>query len=141
MSHILAILLAYAASALGVEPASELPSVEVLPKAELAAELNAGANAAADDALEPAALYDPLANRIRISDDLDLESPVGRSYLLHELVHHLQFAHGQDADNCVGRLEAEAYRVQARYLREHDFQEEANRQMILGLLLDGCERR
>ena len=137
----IAILLAYAVSATGLEPTAELPKVEVMSRAALAAEMTLGVKAASDDALELAALYDPVARTILVSDELDLDGPVGRSYLLHELVHHLQYANGQDAHGCVGRLEAEAYRVQARYLRKHGHTEEASRQLILGLFLDGCEQR
>lgn len=132
--------MAFAVSATGLESTTDLPTVEVTPKAELAQQLNIAVNAATTEDLEPAALYDPVAKAIRISDDLDLDSAIGRSYLLHELVHHLQFAHGQDAHACRGRLEAEAYRVQARYLHKHNQPEEASRQLILGLFLDNCHR-
>lgn len=70
--------------------------------------------------LVQAAAYLPETGEIGVSRDLDLGDTLGRSYLLHELVHAYQFAAGQHlAAACVGVLEREAYAVQAAYLRAH----------------------
>jgi hypothetical protein len=53
-----------------------------------------------------------------LAPDLDTDSALGRSYLLHELVHAAQFRAGrQEEVACEAELEAEAYRVQTAWLR------------------------
>ncbi len=76
---------------------------------------------------------------ILLSPDVVLATPLGRSYLVHELVHAHQFDGGAPARApCVGWLEGEAYRVQASYLRTHDLAEDAFAFELLGLLQSAC---
>jgi hypothetical protein len=137
VTELLTALLIWTAQATGY------PAVEPAPKVELASAEDLGAIFAAGGAdaggRQVAALYEPARNVISIDESLDLEGPLGRSYLVHELVHALQFAAGRQAEvRCVGLLEAEAYRVQALYLKDHDRQQEANLHTILGLMQAGC---
>ncbi len=60
----------------------------------------------------------PETGAILLAPDLDTDSALGRSYLLHELVHAAQFRAGrQEEVACEAELEAEAYRVQTAWLR------------------------
>ena len=73
-----------------------------------------------------AAVYVPATHEILLADDLDPDTPLARSYLVHELVHAQQFAeHAQAHISCPGRLEADASGTQALYLRTKAQQEEA----------------
>lgn len=59
-----------------------------------------------------------IPSRLLLRQDVDTDSVVGRSILLHELVHALQAGNGS-AVHGTGewhRREREAYRVQARFL-------------------------
>jgi hypothetical protein len=76
----------------------------------------------------------PESGRIELAPDLDLTSAYGQSYLLHELVHAAQYANGaQTRAPCPAALEAEAYGVQAHFLREHGLGQEA---LVVSLLAD-----
>ncbi len=76
--------------------------------------------------------YAPETGRITLARDLDLETVLGKSYLLHELVHAAQYQHGaQTTARCPAALEAEAYAVQAAYLRHMGEPREA---LLLGFL-------
>jgi hypothetical protein len=62
--------------------------------------------------------YVPATGRILLDPGLDTDQPLGRSYLLHELVHAAQFRAGAQLQaRCEAELEAEAYRVQTAWLR------------------------
>jgi hypothetical protein len=86
-----------------------------------------------------AGAYYPETGQIELAPDLDLSDAVGQSYLLHELVHAAQFAAGADAKAaCPAALEAEAYTVQARYLRAHGNPREAVMLTVLADQLGSC---
>jgi hypothetical protein len=81
-----------------------------------------------------AGAYFPQTGRIELAPDLDLTTSYGQSFLLHELVHAAQFAAGIDQTvPCVAALEAEAYRLQAGFLRDAGLQREA---VLTGFLAD-----
>jgi hypothetical protein len=64
--------------------------------------------------------YVPATGRILLAHDLDTATVLGRSYLLHELVHAAQYRIGAEAHViCEAELEAEAYRIQTAWLRQH----------------------
>lgn len=66
---------------------------------------------------QPMAVYLPKKNSILLSEEIDPESPIGRSFIVHELVHALQIQAGVVGQKpCLGALEAEAYRTQSAYL-------------------------
>lgn len=76
----------------------------------------------------------PESGRIELAPDLDLGSAYGQSYLLHELVHAAQYANGaQTRAPCPAALEAEAYTVQAHFLRERGLGQDA---LLISLLAD-----
>ena len=68
-------------------------------------------------------LYNFENETVYLLDNIDLESERGRSNLLHELVHYLQYQLGvSDRVQCKNELEPLAYELEARYLAEHDAQ-------------------
>ncbi len=137
MKEIVAALLLWAGQATGYPALEQAPQVERASAADLNAVFAAGGASAAGR--QVAALYEPARHVISIDETLDLGSPLGRSYLVHELVHALQFAAGRPAEvRCFGLLEAEAYRTQARYLKDAGRQADANLHTILGLMQAGC---
>ncbi|MBB1160577.1 hypothetical protein [Aquariibacter albus] len=95
------------------------PHVEQLPLAQLHARVCPDRPA---DCRGMQAHHDPAERRILLADTLDLAHPVGRSFLLHELVHALEAEAGQTpaAEDCeaVLRSERRAYRAQDAFLRD-----------------------
>ncbi len=86
-----------------------------------------------------AGAYDPQTGSIELAPDLNLSTAYGQSYLLHELVHAAQFASGADQTAlCPAALEAEAYSVQAAFLRQNGLGEEALSITILSMHLGAC---
>lgn len=56
-----------------------------------------------------------------ILNSIDLESDKGKSILLHELVHYMQYQHGHDKDvTCKNELESLAYLLQVKYLESQE---------------------
>lgn len=69
---------------------------------------------------EIVALFDSDEGRVLVSDTLDLASPADNSFLVHELVHVLEYRYrGRAPQGCPETLRSErlAYRVQNAYLR------------------------
>jgi hypothetical protein len=86
-----------------------------------------------------AGAYFPETARIELAPDLNLATIFGQSYLLHELVHAAQYANGADMTAlCPAALEAEAYSVQAAFLRQHDLGEQALTVQLIGMQLGSC---
>ncbi len=70
---------------------------------------------------------------IYLDVDFDTRDPHERSQLLHELVHYVQWANGQQTSTCLGHLELEAYNLQDAWRAENDLQPsigEFNRMML-----------
>jgi len=87
-----------------------------------------------------AGAYFPTTGAIELAPDLDLTTPLGQSYLLHELVHAAQFASGADRHaRCPALLEAEAYRVQADFLRQAGLPRDAVLISLLAMHLGACD--
>jgi hypothetical protein len=83
--------------------------------------------------------YVPATGRIELAPDLDLASPLGQSFLLHELVHAAQYRHGMDhRAACVGQLEAEAYAVQAAFLFRRGLTRDAAMIQIVSAQIGHC---
>ena len=61
-------------------------------------------------------------NKIYYKQDLDMSSPVTKSIFVHEFIHHIQANTGFKAYDCNlwYSNEKEAYRLQAKYLRNND---------------------
>ncbi len=65
-------------------------------------------------------LYNFKNKTVYLLDSIDLETEKGKSVLLHELVHYVQYQNGHDKKvNCKNELENLAYHLEARYLQEH----------------------
>lgn len=87
-----------------------------------------------------AGAYFPATGAIELAPDLDLTTPLGQSYLLHELVHAAQFANGADAQaDCPAVLEGEAYRIQADFLREAGLTRDAVLISLMAAHLGQCD--
>ena len=66
-------------------------------------------------------LYNFNDKAVYVLDSLDMNTEKGKSILLHELVHFLQYEYGQDKDvSCKNELEALAYLLEAKYLQSHN---------------------
>ena len=66
-------------------------------------------------------LYNFENESIYLLDSIDLDSQRGRTILLHEVVHYLQYQTGaSDRVQCKNELEPLAYQLEARYLADHN---------------------
>ncbi|MBL0719450.1 hypothetical protein JI742_06055 [Piscinibacter sp. Jin2] len=96
-----------------------LPQVEQLPLRQLHERVCPERPA---DCAGMLAHHDPARELILLADTLALDTAVGRSFLLHELVHALEDQAGKTprAEDCEAVLVSErrAYRAQDAYLRE-----------------------
>jgi hypothetical protein len=97
-------------------PGEAPPRFVPLPQREIARILCADRPAGCDAVV---AVYDTDRRRILYRDTLDLRDPTDQSFIVHELVHHLQFLQRGEAlfASCQSTLagEAQAYRVQNLY--------------------------
>lgn len=100
-----------------------LPSVHRVSQEALASERYGGRLSKSETdhiKSEIAALYDPKQKRILVGDYVDSDSVLGRSALIHELVHFIQYEQGVASQApCMQFLERDAYRVQAKYLKQN----------------------
>lgn len=118
---LLAYLLAAAVRLSGlpaIEP-EQLPPVQMVDRPQLSATICPGET---NQCTNIVAIFDTDGNRILVRDDLDLENATDNSFLVHELVHVLQFRSQGDAifRDCVTTKATEtvAYQVQNAYLRK-----------------------
>lgn len=97
-------------------------TVEVVSKTELVSiafegEVPAGFNYESSTTI---GLYNHKNNTIYLNDNVDMDTIFGKSVLLHEVVHYLQYQNGvYDTAQCVAENEKLAYEIQNRYLTEH----------------------
>lgn len=87
-----------------------------------------------------AALYIRSTGEILVDAELNFEDPVDLSYFVHELVHTRQME-ATKTEVCVGVLEAEAYSIQAAFLRHQGLPREALLFDLMGQLQAGCASR
>lgn len=116
-AELLADLMGWAARLSGTPAPPETPTLQPLPAAALAEHVCPGN---AGDCRTLVALYDTERRRILYRDSLDMNDLVDQSFIVHELVHHLQHLREGEAlfSSCERALaaEAEAYAAQNRYL-------------------------
>jgi hypothetical protein len=109
-------LLVTAALLAGYSAPDHPPNLRVLPGAELSARVCNGAC--------PARGAYIAGGGVLLSDGLDMDDPMDRSVLVHELVHYLQDLSGRFADEPACKRwrdrEAEAYAVQDKYLERYN---------------------
>ena len=87
-----------------------------------------------------AAIFVPATREILLANDLEPSTTLGRSYLVHEMVHAQQFArHMHERASCPGKLEGEAYNLQALYLSAGELREDAFLLQVVGMLQSACE--
>ena len=87
-----------------------------------------------------AALYIRSTGEIFVDAKLNFHDPVDLSFFVHELVHTRQVEASETAV-CVGVLEAEAYAIQAAFLRDQGLPREALLFDLMGQLQAGCASR
>lgn len=88
---------------------------------------------------EPLAAFLPNSGQILLSPEIKLTTALGRSYVVHEMVHASQAANQQPTPaSCPGLLEGQAYSVQASYLRKHNLIEAARAFEALGMMFSAC---
>lgn len=109
-------------SELEFEVGYELPNIQRLPNSKMY-ELAFGDNVPRVSS-QPSAniygLYNFKDKTIYLLDSIDINTTKGRSILLHELVHYLQYKNGHNHQvECKNRLEYLAYTLEAAYLKEH----------------------
>ena len=76
-------------------------------------------------------LYNFNEKTIYLHDSVDLQTEKGKSILLHELVHFLQYQYGHDKDiNCKNELESLAYMLEAKYLHDQKQEIKMNSQVV-----------
>jgi hypothetical protein len=86
------------------------------------------------DSVTVEGLYNFRDGKIYLSNTIDLATTEGRSVLVHELVHYLQYQQGLDrAVSCMRALEPSAYAAQAGYLRQHGRQVLFNAMQVLAV--------
>ena len=68
------------------------------------------------EGIRPAALYSKSEHLIYLADSWNKDDLLDQSILVHELVHHLQIENRIQFE-CWGRYEAQAYELQAKWLR------------------------
>ncbi len=87
-----------------------------------------------------AALYIRATGEILVDAKTDFQDPVDLSFFVHELVHSRQME-APETTACVGVLEAEAYAIQAAFLRKQARPREALLFDLMGQLQAGCSSR
>ncbi len=117
LARLLAAAIRY--SALPPLDIAELPPIEQLSAPALAAKVCPDEP---ERCTTMAALFDTERYRIYLRDSLDPDNPMDNSFIVHELVHVLQYRkHGPDYfEDCPNRIasERQAYYVQNNYLGE-----------------------
>jgi hypothetical protein len=79
------------------------------------------------------ATYRPDTRTIYVRRGVDLASVHGRGALVHELVHFIQYQNGMHRKVvCTKALEADAYRAQAVYLKQHGAEPAFDELTIIG---------
>ncbi|WP_143596213.1 hypothetical protein [Tistlia consotensis] len=136
----------FAIQATGYAPTGWQPEVRVVPAGEIAELFDRvngpgggpGGGLAGRHGREVGAFYLPGERTIYLNAAIG--DPDERdSLLVHELVHELQIADGaQLRVPCEARLEAEAYAVQARFLRRRGRDDLALPYSLAGLLMGDC---
>lgn len=120
-ANLLAYLLTAAVkfSGLPAVPLAQLPPIRAVPAESISSKVCPGEKSACTSLV---AVFDTDEYVIWVRDSLDLETALDNSFLLHELVHVLQFkTRGSDIfKDCLTaiRTESEAYQAQNAYLKK-----------------------
>jgi hypothetical protein len=93
----------------------ELPKIDYRSQEALQT-MRRGAEAQ-ESQLEVRALYDPLSRTIFLRNDFNPDSKEDQAYLLHELVHFLQFENRRSFV-CIAESEPEAYDLMRKWMKE-----------------------
>ncbi|MDA4847022.1 hypothetical protein [Hoeflea poritis] len=87
----------------------------------------------------PMAAFVPKQHRILLGPEIDLATVLGRSYLVHEIVHAAQAADPHPhVLSCAGLNESEAYWVQASYLHNHGMAKAARGFELMSVMSAAC---
>lgn len=128
-------LIAFVAEETGYPPLRNCPRVRVTEGSVLKSYISK----ALVQSEKPIAAFLPASSEILLSHDVDLNTMLGRSYMVHEIVHAFQFENLVTApSSCPGLLEGEAYRVQANYLRQNSLIEGASAFELTSMMQSAC---
>jgi hypothetical protein len=128
-------LIDFVADETGYPPLRSCPTVSVAPDFALRS-LFVKASTHGE---EPMAAFIPASAEILLSPNVDITKLLGRSYLVHELVHASQLENGVKAPaTCLSLLESESYWVQANYLRKHGLNEDALVFELISMMHSAC---
>ena len=100
-------------------PIAEPPNLLIVPQTEMLQVAFGDRLPASSEkgGLKIYGLYNFKNETIYLLDEIDLSSPQGRGTLVHELVHYLQYEHGENHRvKCKNELEPDAYALEAKYL-------------------------
>ena len=109
-------------AAAGIEGSNLIPNIEKVSNGEMLAiafgkQLPKAIN---QQNMQIYGLYNFKNKTVYILDSIDLNTQKGKSILLHELVHYVQYQNGHDERvECKNKLENLAYHLEARYLKQH----------------------
>lgn len=110
---------------------NNLPLVKQLPNDQLATIMFRGDVPAGYNQHRLLGVFQHHENIIYISESIDLNTIYGQSVLVHELVHHLQFANDLDHNSpCRKSLERLAYELQREFLLAHNHRSMFSQQHI-----------
>jgi hypothetical protein len=120
---------------------SEYPVPEIQPNVVITEPHNlcaqyGVANVAECRGLQLAGFYDE-AQTIFLRSDFDLDDPAHQAWLVHELVHYVQWEAGEHLEACRGVLEVEAYELQDAW-RERQGLAASSDAFTLMMLEAGC---
>lgn len=87
---------------------------------------------------EVEAIYDDETNTIFLPHETELEDFANHHIIVHELVHYLQDINGI-TDECVGRLEAPAYKLHTQWQDEVDHPAERPNGLFVMMLELACD--
>ncbi|MCC6947693.1 MAG: hypothetical protein IT539_07995 [Bradyrhizobiaceae bacterium] len=129
METLLTVIVTWLSINFGLPATHELPSVELVPPAKMAAvrfrglasdrqpnaAIEAGRAAPPEFGQEVYALYDTQRRIIYLHEDWSSSRPADVSVLVHEMVHHLQTA-ADEKFACPQEREKDAYKAQREWL-------------------------
>ena len=129
-------LVKFVSSETDYPPLTNCPTVSLTTNSALRGYLGLNAKYGQE---QPVAMFVPVDAEILIGPEVEVTSTLGRSYIIHEIVHAHQMEYGAPRHApCPGWLEGEAYRVQASYLKNQGLTKDAFDMEMLGLLQGSC---
>lgn len=123
MKELLVSLLMYISQQSGLQYSGDnVPMIQFVSRTQLVSLQFQGDVPSGFDARTSGAvgLYNHMDDTIYLVHSIDEESVYGKSVLVHELVHYLQYQNNRyDSAECIEKLEPLAYKLQNQYLKDN----------------------